>query len=76
MPSMMSQCKLRHGTSERTCWLPVEERKSKEFKVGDSITLSNSDAPETLWTVLTIGEPRSREELHTDWNVGGIVSRH
>lgn len=62
------QVKLLSDTSVRTCWVePI-------VKVGDSITLKNSENPEQLWTVLSVSAPKLLSQINQsrDWKVGGL----
>jgi hypothetical protein len=66
--AQMVQVTLVDGNSHRVCWVPTE----KGPKLGSKITLKNSEDPERLWSVMTIGESAESSNLHTDWKVGGI----
>jgi hypothetical protein len=50
------------GATIRTCWV------DKHVKLGDKITLKNSEEPERLWSVAMVfgGRPPER-----GWHVGG-----
>jgi hypothetical protein len=61
---LMVQVKLTHGTTVLTCWL------DKHVKVGDQVTLRNSDAPEWQWDVVAVYERAMRPEH--GWHVGGM----
>jgi hypothetical protein len=64
----MVQVRLESGATRLTCW--VDRR--KPFRVGNVITLKNSDDSDRLWTVRSIGEPKDTATIRTDWKVGGI----
>ena len=64
------QCKLRSGNAETTAWL----NRHGDFKVGSILTLKGQ---ETRWTVLSKGSiQKMKDQLHTDWNVGGLHGKH
>jgi hypothetical protein len=65
------QVQLESGTTRLTCW--VDQR--KPFRVGNVITLKNSDDSDRLWTVRSVGEAKDAATIHTDWKVGGIGTR-
>ena len=45
----------------------------KLVKIGNEITLKNSEEPSRLWTVTWIGEMVHKSHLNTDgWKVGGL----
>jgi hypothetical protein len=67
----MVQVHLESGATRLTCW--VDQR--KPFRVGNLITLKNSDDSDRLWTVRLIGEPKDAATIRTDWKVGGIATR-
>lgn len=50
-----------HG-SHRTCWVEPKVR------VGDVITLKDSDEPSRLWIVRRVGEPVPRSSVRQDWH--------
>lgn len=56
------QVDLRAANRHRTCW--VEPR----VKVGDQITLKNSDEPTVRWDVLRVGEPTESTTIKRGWN--------
>jgi hypothetical protein len=56
------QVDLRSGSRYRTCW--VEPR----VRVGDQITLRNSDDPRLRWDVLRVGEQRRATDIKRDWS--------
>lgn len=62
------QVELQSGTTRRTCWLSRE----KKFKVGDAVTLKNSEEPTRLWAVRSVSEPKDAGDIHADWKVGGL----
>lgn len=63
----MRQAVLRHGTERLVAW--VEDK----CKVGNSITLKNSDDPEQLWEVVSLSENvRPLDEIKQTWRVGGL----
>jgi hypothetical protein len=67
----MVQVRLESGATRLTCW--VDRR--KPFRVGNLITLRNSDDSDRLWTVRSIGEPKDAAMIRKDWKVGGIATR-
>jgi hypothetical protein len=56
------QVDLRSEDRVLTCW--VEPR----VKVGDVITLKNSQQPGRLWSVTRVGEPRSSTAIKRGWD--------
>jgi hypothetical protein len=56
------QVDLRCGDRFRTCW--IEPR----VRVGDQVTLKNSDDPRQRWDVLRVSEPRRASEIKHDWS--------
>lgn len=61
------QVGLKSGDTYRTCYV------DQPVKLGNEITLKNSEEPERFWTVLTIGEMVHKDHLNTDgWKVGGL----
>lgn len=56
------QAFLRSGTTVRTCW--IEPR----VKVGDEITLKNSEDPGRRWAVLATGTPRPADQINHGWS--------
>ena len=57
------QVRLRSGPAERTCW--VEAR----VRVGDRITLKNSDEPGRWWDITWAGaEQRTAGQINRGWN--------
>ncbi|WP_232667107.1 hypothetical protein [Pseudonocardia sp. TRM90224] len=56
------QVDLRSGDRFRTCW--VEPR----VKVGDRITLRNSNDPQELWDVLRVGAPVDAGSIRRGWD--------
>jgi hypothetical protein len=67
----MVQVQLESGATRLTCW--VDRR--KPFRVGNSITLKNSDDSDRLWTVRSVGQPKDAATIRTEWKVGGIRTR-
>jgi hypothetical protein len=63
---MMVQVQLVSNKAVRTCW--VEDK----VKVGNEITLKNSDEPDRRWKVTSVSLPRERNEIRSDWKVGGL----
>jgi hypothetical protein len=57
------QVRLRHGTTEMTCWV------DKPVKVGDLLVLKDKEYPQLLWKVMEVygGTPPER-----GWKVGGL----
>ncbi len=59
----LRQVRLRSGCSERTCW--VESR----VRVGDRITLKNSEDPGLLWSVEWAGSQlRDPGSINRGWS--------
>jgi len=56
------QVDLRSENRVRTCWVEPKVR------VGDRITLKNSDEPARLWEVTRVGEPRQSADIKRGWN--------
>lgn len=56
------QVDLRSDNRFLTCW--VEPR----VRVGDRITLKNSDIPTRMWDVLRVGSPRAATDIKHRWN--------
>lgn len=61
--TMLVQVDLRADNRYRTCW--VEPR----VRVGDRITLKNSEDPKRQWDVLRVGEPRSAGAIKRGWHI-------
>lgn len=59
---MLVQVDLRSGPRVLTCW--VEPR----VKVGDLITLKDTDEPDRCWEVQRVGEPREAAEIKRGWD--------
>ena len=60
---------LKHGSTVRNCWV------DKQVKVGDIITLKNSEEPDCEWRVMWRSEQaKTREVLgqQSGWHVGGL----
>lgn len=65
MPSadtLVVQAQLRSGTTHRTAW--IEPR----AKVGDQVTLKNSEDPDRLWDVVELSEPQRAGDINRGWN--------
>lgn len=61
------QVELKSGDTVRTCYV------DKLVKLGNQITLKDSEEPKRLWTVTWIGEMVHKTHLNTDgWKVGGL----
>ena len=60
--TMVVQVDLRSENTFRTCW--VDPR----VKVGDQVTLKNSDEPLRRWDVLRVGEPRPSRDIKRGWH--------
>ena len=56
------QVDLRSDNRVLTCW--VEPR----VKVGDKITLKNSDDPRRLWSVTRVGDQKAASSINRGWN--------
>jgi hypothetical protein len=60
---MVVQAELKSGSSVRTCWL------RQGVKVGQSVTLKNSEDPGGWWEITRVGtEVRDLESINRDWN--------
>lgn len=59
---VLVQVELQSGTSRRTCWL------EPRIRVGNEVTLKNSEEPTRRWKVLSVGDAAPRESIHTDWH--------
>lgn len=57
------QCKLESGESHLVCLLEADR-----FKVGNQITLADSEDKDRLWEVISIGQPVKAEYIHREWN--------
>jgi hypothetical protein len=61
------QVELRSGDSHRYCYV------DQPVKVGNEITLKDSEEPERLWEVTWVGGMWHKSHLNTDgWKVGGL----
>lgn len=58
------QVKLRSGTCERTCWV------DRHVKVGDMLTLKNSEDGSVWWKVEDVYDHAVQPER--GWHVGGM----
>jgi hypothetical protein len=56
------QVDLRSDTRYRTCWV------EPHVKVGDQITLENSDEPTRRWDVLRVGAARPASDIKRGWD--------
>ena len=56
------QVDLRSDNRMLTCWVEPHVR------VGDRITLKNSDTPACQWDVLRVGEPKDSSNVKRGWN--------
>lgn len=59
------QVRLRAGDTERTCWV------DRSVRVGQLITLKDSDQPDLLWQVLEVSTGTAPPER--GWKVGGLA---
>ena len=57
------QCNLKSGNSRMVALLEADR-----FKVGDSVTLIDSDNPEELWEVVTMSLPVNTQFTHREWH--------
>jgi hypothetical protein len=58
---------LSDGTTERRCWV------DKHVKIGDKLTLKNSEEPERWWTVDYVSsQARFAVDIDQSWHVGGL----
>jgi len=69
--AVLVQVALESGTSRLTCWIDGD----RKVRVGNVITLKNSDDPSRRWLVRTLGEARDSRAIHSDWKVGGLPGR-
>lgn len=59
----MHQCKLSSGDAVMITWLSND----KEFKVGDWVTLKDSDEPDRRWRIVVKGDPNKRDDVKMTW---------
>jgi hypothetical protein len=58
---------LKHGNTVRNCWV------DQHVKVGDLITLKNSEEPDQEWRVMWRSEQaRAKSVMGQGWHVGGL----
>jgi hypothetical protein len=57
---------LASGTARRSCWV------DRKVKAGDRVTLRDSEEPERLWDVLSVGAPKLTSDINHGWHVGGL----
>ena len=63
MAAKLAQVRLRSGTAERTCWTEARVR------IGDQLTLRNSEDPQRRWNVTFIGpERKTATDINRGWN--------
>lgn len=65
MPSadtLLVQAELRSGDTHTTCWV------EPKIKVGDRITLKNSDEPDRLWDVMNLGAQQTAGSINHGWD--------
>jgi hypothetical protein len=62
MAKLLTQAFLRSGTTVRTCWIEARVR------IGDRVTLKNSEDPGMLWDVLAAGTPRPADQINHGWD--------
>lgn len=62
------------GVATRTCWVPVRISPTQAWKLTPEmiITLKDSEEPERRWTIVTVSDPRDRDDIKSDWKVGGL----
>ena len=60
--TMLVQVDLRSDDRLLTCWV------APKVKVGDQITLKDSEEPERRWDVLRVGEARAAGDIKRGWN--------
>lgn len=65
-PRKLVQVDLRSGDRLLTCWV------EPKVKVGDSITLKDTDEPERLWLVLRVGIEQKATDIKRGWGMTGI----
>lgn len=68
---MMHQCNLKSEEATLITWLSNE----KKFKVGDFVTLKDSDEPKRIWKVLSKGKAHPRSDIKRS-NLGAINDLH
>jgi hypothetical protein len=62
MATELAQTHLRSGTTVRTCWI-------EPLKVGDEVTLKNSEDPARWWKVVRVEpERRTAAGINRGWN--------
>ena len=60
--TLVVQAQLRSGTTHRTAWI------EPKAKVGDQITLKNSEEPDRRWDVMHLSEPQRAGDINHGWN--------
>lgn len=64
---MLYSVELRDGNTRMVCWV------NKEVRVGNRITLKNSDDPSRWWTVTWISDGHAKSDITAKtWKVGGL----
>lgn len=64
MEKLMYQCRLESGNAVMIVWLSDE----KSFKVGDFVTLKDSDEPQRKWKVTTKGKGHPISDVKQKWD--------
>lgn len=62
------QARLKSGVRHLTAWV------DRDVKVGQYVTLRDSDNPLRMWEVLSVSEPKKSKDIKSsrDYNVGGL----
>jgi len=62
------QVRLVANDSHLTCWV------DQKVKVGNFITLKNSETPSQMWEVVSVSEPKNVSQINSnrDYRVGGL----
>lgn len=60
--SRVVQVDLRNGSNLMTCWV------EPKVKVGNLVTLKDTDEPSRLWEVLRVGREHERSDIKRGWN--------
>lgn len=59
------QAELKSGETHRVCWM------SPAVKVGDVVTLKNSEEPEREWAVIAV-YTQENPQIGRGWHAGGL----
>ncbi len=58
------QCSLESGDSRMVVLLPQRN----DIKVGNFVTLKDSEDPELRWKIISVGQPLNFAHIHRTWN--------